>query len=208
MNINKTYFFAMLNKSIGCVGAVIALIIIEVAFTYMAFKINTKAKGFCNWMSVIGRFIILALIILGIFLLFRSTFNTLYTSKSLSILFGIFTFGIANVIFDIPSWRDDYEKYTLSPFGKRVKYVSQLSILAFTVGISVWQRITPFHSTPFEKYLSLLLWIALFGALPIILIMLCMDVLIKIETIFNKLYTKDRKTYIVHLNGRKKKHKW
>ncbi|MCC4359123.1 hypothetical protein [Limosilactobacillus reuteri] len=187
--------------------ALLILIVLELFFIFIAIRLENKNRK--------KKYLDLLLTVLLIFLLWclseygSSVFNALYISDKATILLGIFTFCISNVIFDIPSWREGYEKYTLNNNGKKIKFMSQFSIISYTTGISLWQKNLTILNLFFENsnFLKLIFCIFVFGAFPIAIIMGIVDVIVDHTNISKKLFKEDKKTYIVHIHGKKKIHK-
>ncbi|QDR73650.1 hypothetical protein FOD75_11185 (plasmid) [Limosilactobacillus reuteri] len=201
----KEPLLMLLKKGWNCFGAFSLLILLEVLFIIFCVVLEKKGKTLVEWIGII---------IIPIFLCFSlyelsqkcsSLFENLYNLRSLSLITGLFSFGILNILLDMPSWREGMETYSLTPLGKRIKYFSSLSILAFTTGIIVWQHIQ--YNGASSNFLLLLWCILLIGFLPFILIMGIADIIQKQRWFFNKFYKKDKKIYIVHIHGKTKVHK-
>lgn len=208
-NTDINYFIEKLadayNKGTKCLGALILLIFIELLFIIVS-MIITKGlphKWYKKIWSIFKRIILFCAFVLLLFTLphyFEKPFEVLHKTQSLSIVFGIFSFGVSNVLFDIPSWREGMSGYSLTELGKRSKYLVSLSILAFTVGIGMWQHVV-YSTNPSINILFLIINISFFGFLPIIIVMGIVDLLQLWKWLFKKIYKKEQRVY--YLKGKK-----
>lgn len=140
----------------------------------------------------------------------NNIFFVLHSSKVVTLIFAICSFAITSIIFDVPSWQKDFSNYTLRSNAKFYKYIAQLSIAAFTIGMSIWQHI-PWNSNLSESnknLLSLYSVIAFFGFLPYTIVMLISLAILKpgkSNGLFYHLYKKNN--HAIYLSSRKTHHR-
>lgn len=177
----------LIIKGIKCTFAISVLFVVEAMIIYLALVIDNrlalleKKNKFFKILSI--PLMLVAILPLSVPLIalalnrvsiLNNTFYTLHSSKVVTLIFAICAFAVANIVFDIPSWQKDFSNYTLRLNAKFYKYITQFSIAAFTVGISIWQHI-PWNINKDENdknFFSLYLAITLGGFLLYTVVML------------------------------------
>lgn len=126
---------------------IIVVFVIEISLlvlTALIDRVNqSKQKKGIKWVERVMLFILeigtmwLVGGIAGVY----SWIEALHDSKVASIVFPILTFGIVNVFFEFPTWKEDASEYHITLKGKRLKLALQSVIIVTSASILWWQQV-------------------------------------------------------------------